>query len=152
MNKIILISILLFLFYGCDKTNSSNTNKNSEINSGESVVAESQKPTWYLHENPFYVELKTNNFVKNVMIDGFSVKFYDNLGCSADYKIKDLEKDETREIIIEYTKYSKNGFGHHLNEENKKIKVEVARSLETRQEKSHELEHLVYHYQDIILD
>lgn len=65
-----------------------------------------------------YFSLRTNYFVKNIKIDGFSVEWHDSLGES------ELIELEDGIHILEYTKFAKDGFGQHKNEENFKKKIE----------------------------
>jgi len=71
------------------------------------------------------VILKSDYFVKNIKINGFSVEWHEYSGSS------EIIKVEAGTHTLEYTTYSVNGFGHHLNERTFKKKVEVTKYDDT---------------------
>lgn len=69
---------------------------------------------------PDFIKLTCDYYIKEVYVNGKQVKWYTSLGESETILIDRLGLSlEDDEIQIEFTQYSVNGFGHHLNETKK---------------------------------
>lgn len=102
--SIVLIVFALSIFASCGKSekSSSSTSKTTTIRKERRAV-----------------KFESNRFIKNLKIDGYTLHWYENLGYS------DSKHFDVGDYRVEYTTFSKNGFGHHLNEEQKVINVKV---------------------------
>ena len=77
---------------------------------------------------PDFIKLTCDYYIKEVYVNGKQIKWYTSLGESETIPIERLGLSlEDNEIQVEFTQYSVNGFGQHLNETKKIDLVKLKR-------------------------